>query len=106
MKLDDIRRICEAATPGPWRAEVNGTPDGSFDFAAGPWHDQTKGSTDGAAEDAVFIAMARTMLPKLQKVAEAARDLKCACVGLTYHGGHTNSCIALREALAALESDE
>lgn len=63
MKLDDMKKITEQAKPGPWE-----TPlclhyyryDNSF--------------VEMKEENERFIAMARTAMPKLIAVAEAAKE--------------------------------
>ena len=75
MTLDEIKRITTAATPGPWLREIHGTQEGSFDLATGPWHDQRQEDNNKSTQDAAFIAMARTVLPKLIAVAEAAQKI-------------------------------
>ncbi len=104
MKLEDVKRICGAATPGPW---VN-APEGMVQRRGGEgpiilWDDDPKNK----AADYGFIAMARTMLPKLVKVAVAAMKLVEA---IDSRGPANDKQLrALRNgraALAALESDD
>jgi hypothetical protein len=59
---------------------------------------------DLSTEDrARFIASAPELVRAALEVIKAAREYSdyCPCVGLTYHGSHTNRCIAVREALTA-----
>lgn len=69
MTIDELKKLCAAATPGPWESRMN------------PW---TYRGTVGAKgrgvvaetstfEDGDLIAAAVTMLPKLLAVAEAAK---------------------------------
>ena len=73
LDLDALKRLCEQATPGPWK------PDGLEDFVS---------------VDADFICAARTALPqliakveRLQKVAEAAYHWLQSNEGRHYDGG-------------------
>ncbi len=78
MKLDELKKLCEAATPeDKWSSTLESTADGRFEYATGPWHDQSKGNTNFAHNDAQLIAAARTMIPKLIAVAEAAMWVHC-----------------------------
>lgn len=64
-RLQELKELCEKASPGPWDDEISSTDCGSFEYSTGPWHDQRGGDTDFAKRDAVFIATARTALPEL-----------------------------------------
>lgn len=71
MNLEEIRALCEAATPGPWAVDTFGNiykPARQGNVA------QMRGANQEHA-DAAFIAAARTLLPKLLEVAEAADRL-------------------------------
>lgn len=73
MTLEEIKRVCEAATPGPWAPDLyfETRLDGStITRASGP---NLRDDRAQSESDAAFIAMARTVLPKLLKVAEAAK---------------------------------
>lgn len=119
MKVEDIKRICEAATPGPWVEKVYtceccacveiGNTGKSIMYVL----DNLPAVHSGT--DATFIAMARTMLPKLVKVAEAVKTLSIAATDIWESPGGDDGAtvdvpemklIELRHALAALESDE
>ena len=76
MKLDDIEKLIAAATPGPWPKEY-----GHCDFpdyglmACGPiitGYDE-EADENQAQDDQDFICMARLVMPKLLKVAAAAK---------------------------------
>lgn len=76
MKLADIRKLCDAATPGPW----GGICGDCFDGYAliGPQNQYGKYDIICRAEsgdDASFITTARTLLPLLLDVAAAAETL-------------------------------
>ena len=77
MKLDDIEKLIAAATPGPWPKEY-----GHCDFpdyglmACGPiitGYDE-EADENQAQADQDFICMARELMPKLLKVAAAAKS--------------------------------
>lgn len=93
MKLEDIKKLIDAATPGPWVA---------YQELQRSWYIEDKCATatilDSAmsGSDAAFIAASRTLMPKLLAVAEEAASL-CEA----YPSGH--SLHVLRRALAALE---
>ena len=55
-KLEELKRLCDKATPGPWDQQV------SF-----------RGMIWPSANDAKFIAAARTYMPLLLDIAEAAQ---------------------------------
>lgn len=103
LKLEEIRGLCVAATPGPWTLLGDEAPT--------CWIRELCYGYEGdlPTDDARFIAMARTVLPKLLAVAEAAKGLKPKV-------GHScfiasSSCEACRmedalaDALAALENE-
>jgi hypothetical protein len=63
-ELSRIQRTCEAATPGPWRAFIEGR-----DHVSGSSFIQTQGAdielTGATDEDHDFIASARQDVPRL-----------------------------------------
>lgn len=70
MKLEAIRALIEAATPGPWAYRVI-----AADFYTVNQDDSHPGHVLADAvtpSDAALIAASRTLLPKLLAVAEAA----------------------------------
>lgn len=91
LKLEDLKRLCDEATPGPW--PNNGKPwqvDHLTGFAdLGPVH----------VNDCAFIAAARTYMPKLLAVAEAAKAHLWSQDHMIFNDDQ------LREALAALEAE-
>ena len=83
--LDAVRKRCEAATAGPW--EVNddrvARPYPFFTFCVALTDDngvryyvRSKPEVGSAADDFAFIAEARTDLPKLERIARLAEDLR------------------------------
>ncbi len=116
MKLEEIQKLIEASTPGPWKYdwgnwEVEGprpdryaicgmTPD---DRAPG-FHGQKPNPVDSPA-DGEFIAASRTLLPKLLKVARAAKAV--VIKDAAEFDGVTNPAMsALYDAVAKLEEAE
>jgi len=77
MKLDEIEKLIEAASPAPWPAEFGRSDfpdDGSM--ACGPiitGYDE-EADENQAQDDQDFICMARLVMPKLLKVAAAAKS--------------------------------
>ena len=56
MKLDDLQKLCDAASPGPWQPwDCRLGKDGDYDVS----------------EDSFFVAAARTAMPEL--IAEVRR---------------------------------
>lgn len=96
MKLDDIEKIIAAATPGPWRWKVHGA-----DYIMGADNKLVlSGDITVSKEDAKFIVQARSLMPKLLKVAKASKDLNTVfCNGMSTSRAFT----AWRTAMADLE---
>lgn len=117
MKLEAIRALIDAATPGPWFNTSNGAATSVIatnpckEHAHEPGHWIAEGSYDrgydtspdpwAKEESANFalIAASRTLLPKLLAVAEAAKSWTGPD-----HVCHSMGC-SLCEALTALEAD-
>lgn len=74
-RLEDLKRICDEAHPGPWMCDADGTL-------------------------IPFIAAARTYMPKLIRVAELASS-----IGSCWAGEIKGVMDGLREALADLERE-
>ena len=77
MKLDEIEKLIEAASPGPWEhrdnCEVMTTEMLRHCVAScGPKRDFSFGNSSSMA-NAAFIAASRTLMPKLLKVSAAAK---------------------------------
>lgn len=99
MKLEEIRRLCDEATPGPWRAEYGG------DMVYGregriATMDSIEHYRDKVAINAKFIAMARTELPKLLKVVEAVKKTEQK-INEDCPGGGWNDFLADEELIKA-----
>lgn len=81
MKLEEIRKLIDATTPGPWKYdwgnwEVEGPRPDRYpicamapDDRAPPFHGQGLNPVDSGA-DGEFIAASRYLMPKLLKVLE------------------------------------
>jgi hypothetical protein len=88
MTLDELQRLCDKATPGPWN--VNAEYGTTIWAQAKPAHDYDDN------DDAHFITAARLYLPKLIAVARAA---KAATEDWYFDDSYKDLCVAL----AALE---
>lgn len=93
MRLEEIKALCEAATPGPWDY------DGRFTVSVpGEWAGVSQSCFRIAKNDAAFIVEARALLPGLLAVANAAELL---VADIEDFDGYLVK--DLRAALAALE---
>lgn len=104
MKLEEIKALIEAATPGPW--EANGT--GAYVAMMSIFDDKIRKYVSAPQTgmcvsdgDIAFIAASRTLLPKLLAVAEAA---KAYVKAFTEPSTECLSVETIAAALAALES--
>lgn len=74
MKLADMRALCDAATPGPWRSRDFGVHAVRANMVVAG-----RGYCDDGVycheNDARFIAAARTLMPLLLDVAKVAEKL-------------------------------
>lgn len=93
MKLDQIRALIEAATPGPWF--INLTPGWYHIRAGADVIVQT-----AMIQDARLIEASRTLMPKLTEALAKISEMYCGCNIATRFVCWR--CVAL----AALESDE
>ena len=93
MDVAAAKKLCDAATPGPWKPLVWIETDGNEWRATGPGHDDEtsdEGSEPGcpdeqaAQRDAEFIAASRQLVPALlAEVERLRRFLDDACrIGL------------------------
>ena len=104
MKLDEIEKLIEAASPAPWPAEF-----GRCDFpdvgsmACGPIITADEDAEEKQAQaDQDFICMARELMPKLLKLANTSISLDL----LFYSGSAvcmSHQLDAWRVAMAELE---
>jgi hypothetical protein len=104
VKLEEIRKLCDEATPGPWGMDWHNDERTTRDIwrSLGPIVD----GKERVQADAAFIAMARTALPKLLAVAEAANAF-CRVETLEPWDGEAEEAYqSIRKALAALEADD
>lgn len=108
MKLEDIKKLCDEATPGPWVAV-----DGGIDFLLGGDERPVPLIRDpmliAKNTNLQFIAMARTVLPKLLAVAEAANQITERYAHADNHNGDKivgwADFAELERCIAALEAD-
>lgn len=84
MTLEDIAKLCGAASPGPWSVEHEPAPD---TYVVSTIIDSERNCLmefSLSKPDADFAAASRTLLPKLLRVAEAAKAARglspdCCC---------------------------
>lgn len=101
MNLPDLKKLCDEATAGPWVKQYAGDPENDADD---DYDIYSKADPNGivgiaiAEKNAAFIAAARTYLPRLIAVAEAAKAIPASVNEEGWHGD-------LARALAALEAE-
>jgi hypothetical protein len=66
--LAEVDALDKAATKGPWEIRVAGIEGDNYVAATGPWYRLGQARGGDAAEDAAFIARARTLLPVLREI--------------------------------------
>ncbi len=89
MKLKEIRKLCDEATPGPWhlaREEMSVRSDSVGKAICGLGYLMEMEESVGVEpSDCKFIAAARELIPKLLAVAEAVshyQDSVAMCIDL------------------------
>lgn len=97
MRLDEIRKLIEAATPGPWAYRIFEVDPITCIIRRDNAYPGESVADNTNLADAEFIAAARTLLPALLAVAEKAEAL------LEDEGMRSVNSGGLCEALAALE---
>lgn len=105
--LDEIERVCEAATEGPWDYVYDEEwctewlfcgpvryEHGEFGSILGKWREtlwSTEGGLEMGKEDWQFIANARTWLPvlvaDLRETRETIKKLEGSCVSVFFETG-------------------
>ncbi len=102
MTLNQIKALCEQATPGRWELKSGGRICTNLGEDTIPTLIVAVSHWDCAATGE-FIAASRALLPKLLRIAEVAKEHfdpenedECTPV-------RTRTSVAMREALAALE---
>ncbi len=121
MTLDELKRLCEAATPGPWEWDY-ASPGWLLGGNAQPHADGQPGRLiscvlDGAVSDdgndcnvlasdadRAFIAASRTYMPLLVAVAEAAGEVNRLLNEWDLVRQHSYAHENLHNALSALDS--
>lgn len=107
MKLDEIRKLLETSTPGPWASDKDGTlyKPGSrsiMDVQTGRYRHLPV--VERPVEDAQLIVAMRSMAPKMLAVCEASHWLLGALSRADDQHEIASHEQTLREALAALEA--
>ena len=100
MKLDDMEKLSNAVTEGPWTEEYENS---GYIMAhqKGCGHDICKMTTGGTKADAAFIAASRELMPRMVK---ALRTLEWIADHSTIECGRwPEAVMKSREALAELE---
>lgn len=125
MRLEELRKLCEAATPGSWRRKISSANTVESEHVAQElWNDRRRiGFTDwhrvcsldmhfdGSEDqqhiaDIAFIAASRTYMPLFLKLWEAAiwrEDCSELCLLMKPTRGCTCGDEKMREILAKLE---
>lgn len=75
MKLEEIKKLIEAATPGPWEAKDRMVMDAQRDRVATCDGGYASSGGYNQSVDAAFIAAARTLMPKLLNAVEVLGTL-------------------------------
>ncbi len=105
VKLEELKELCEKATPGPWFFDKEGGPEHEGNEHGVVWFSGPYGRTavfDSCywdMADAKLAAAARTYMPKLIAVVEAAKRTTCAIEGSSV------ASVELREAIEVLEAE-
>lgn len=75
MKLEELEKLCEAATPiNNWNSIQEYSASGAYEYATGPWHNaESSVNSEQVRQDAEFIDAAREYMPKLIEVVKAAK---------------------------------
>lgn len=73
MTLEEFKKLCDAATPGPWQGPFCFPETFERNYISNTIGDHILTSEDLEIDDAKFIAACREMVPKLIAVAEASQ---------------------------------
>lgn len=95
MKLEEIKKLCEASTPAPWHYDGYDVMEADTPCII---------ATPQSDANGLFIAAARDLLPKLLAVAEALQSV------VAEEGVKESLCcyvqgVVLLDALAVLEAE-
>lgn len=102
MKLEEIEKLCEEATPGDFHCDDIGNIYTARNVKIG----DVLGGIDSFG-NARLLAASRTLMPKLVKVVRAAKSLSdCMCEFSDYPGAWGVHIDALDRALAELEAEQ
>ncbi len=111
MKIEELEKLCDEATPGPWKYDLGNwsieRPHPNRCGIASMTPDDREWNPVASLVDGVFIVEARTYLPKLLAVAKAALETRprhCRCETPCYDCSPEQ--LALSKALTALEAQE
>ena len=75
MKIDEIRKLCDDATPGPWRiSEYKGDYHVYNSKDEPVYYSSAEEGVTAEETDAEFITAARALLPLLLDVVELLKD--------------------------------
>ena|SRR5687768_14489490 len=100
MTLDDMQRLCDDATPGPW-IFCHGDLHNHWELwnpKTAEWVVQDDSGVEPSTENLTFIAHSRTLLPKLIEVARLAKEQHgSVCDSRDYE--------RMKQALKALETE-
>ena len=90
MKLDEIEKLIEAASPGPW--EYIGRDGGALNcvdvWRSGRVTVERTQSDPVDRANAAFIAASRTLMPRLLKVVRAVQGIEFVVLRLHAEGGN------------------
>lgn len=110
MTLEEIEKLCEEATPGPWELDeyqLFSTTVDPMRINGDGLVMNMPGINKPNEHDAKFIAASRALIPKLLEVAKAAKNLRTITGNTVMQISEIqiDKGILLDKALAALEQE-
>lgn len=85
LDLKEISRLCEAATPGPWKTWPDGTEESVESESLGRFVCHLNSNMRDYREDSAFIAASRTLVPALSAEVKRLREqVRIATATLEY----------------------